>query len=310
MLFALEWIREQLAVVSDFIAGILEALTLNSIGSFLTQSVALLVIYILAGLILACLGFRFHKLVSGAVGAAIMGLLGWSLGTAINPNMLSSSIVWALIFTVIGLLLFSILFVVNAWVGSFILAYTLCRELFAAGIAVGAIAGFVFALAFCFLLVKRHFIRTPIEGGIILGLISLHYFSFYVALGLVAVIITGGILLQNALRKNYEAKIREYEEYRPNAPRPPTPEEIAAEFAEESREMAARKAAQSTVPDPPEPPEPPDPPETPEITEITETSAEAAEAPENAYKLSVNEIDDVLRSIQGVPSGGLELERL
>ena len=45
-----------------------------------------------------------------------------------------------------------------------------------------------------------------------LGLIAVHYFGYYAALGVFAAALPAGILLQNVLRKSYEVIIRDYDE--------------------------------------------------------------------------------------------------
>lgn len=239
MLFAIEWIRAQITAIFNFVYGLLEALTLESIGSFLVRSPVFLVLYILAGLVLTLAGFRVHKLFSGLVGGTVMGCFGWQAGAAINPHFISCRILWMLFFAIIGLFLFYFLFVINVSIGAFLVYFAGVCQLFAVGMKEGAISGAAFVLIFCILLVGRHCIRTSIAGGTLLGLITLHYFGYIAALGVFTACIAGGTALQSFLRKRYDEATRKAEEYKPNAPAPPTPEEIAAEIAEEE---AAKKA--------------------------------------------------------------------
>lgn len=241
MLYAIEWIQVQLTAFYDFVLGFLGGLTLESIGSFLTRSPVLLVIYILAGLALVLVGFRLHKLVSSLAGGAVMGYLGWQVGAAINSSLISASVLWALIFAVIGLFLFYFLFVINVGIGAFLVSFAAVRQLLAVSTEAAALVGVVFTAIYCILLLRRHFIRTSVAGGTLLGLIALHYFGYIAALGVLAACIAGGTVLQNFLRKRYEREVHEAREFKPNAPSPPTPEEIAAEIAEEEADRAFRQ---------------------------------------------------------------------
>lgn len=241
MLYAIEWIRQLLLAAYQFVVGFLEALTLPSIGAFLTRWPAMLVLYLLAGLALVLVGFRCHKLVSGLVGGAVMGYFGWQTAAAINSSYISSSILLALIFGAVGLFLFYMLFVINMGLGTFFVCFALVRWVFYANLVAAAIAGAVATMVYCILLIGRPIIRTPIAGGALLALVCFHYFGPVVVVGVFALSTALGIVLQFHLHKRHEIKQEEARNFRPNAPSPPTPEEIAAEIAEEEAERAARQ---------------------------------------------------------------------
>lgn len=240
MLYAIEWIRGQLTTIYNSVLELSETLNLESIASFLTQSPMLLVLYILAGLVLVLAGFRFHRLLSGLIGGVVMGYLGWQIGAAINPDLISSSMLCMLISAVIGQFLFYFLYVVNVGLGAFAVCFATARQLSTAGIETGAILGAVFMVLYCILLIRRHMLRTAIEGGSLIGFIVLHYFGYYAALGAFVICVVSGTIRQSVFRKRYEENRQLAREYRPNAPSPPTPEEIAEEIAQEKAEKAAR----------------------------------------------------------------------
>lgn len=242
MLYAIEWIRTQLAAIYDFVHGFLGALTLESIGSFLTYTPALLVLYILAGLLLTFGGFRSHKLISSLAGGAVMGYLGWGIGTAINPDFVSANVLWMLVLAVIGLFFSYFLYVVNVGICAFLVCFAVVRQLLALSIGVGVVVSMAIAVLYCILLIRLHCLRTSIAGGTLLGLITLHYLGYVVSLSVWVACIAIGTTTQYFLRKHYESQERETGEYRPSAPSPPTPEEITAEIAEEKTEKPAKQS--------------------------------------------------------------------
>lgn len=269
MLFALEWIRTQLAVIYSAITVFLEELTLEAITSFLGGTPVLTVLFILAGLTLVTVGFRTYKFISSIVGASVLGILGWHLGSAINPDVISASILVAFVFVIIGLSLFYILSVINTFLSTFIVFFAVFGELFILSTDAKVLISSAVALLYCILLIRLKYVWTAITGGMLLGLITLYFFGYITALCVLAICAAGGTLLQYFLHKRYEAKKAELRNFRPNAPVPPTPEEIAKEIESEAVERLAKRNVPrlSQMPG-----------EITEETEVTETVETAAAA--------------------------------
>ncbi len=243
MLFAIEWIREQLARIDGFVAALLGGLTLDSMSAFLTRMPLLLVFCILVALFLWFLGYRYHALASGLIGGVALGVLGWHIGVSINPAFLSAGILWALVCSLAGFFLFHILHPVVIGAGAFLACWALLGQFFAlrpvALIAIGAVFGAVYTIV----LLRYDFIRTPISGSALLAALAWPYFHIAVAPAILAAGSAGGILLQNKWRKQYEQRVQGAKLYKPSAPAPPTPDEIAAELAEEEAARAKQAYA-------------------------------------------------------------------
>ena len=243
MLFAIEWIRTQLEIIYDYLSQFFHALTLDAVGSFLTQPFILLVLYIVAGLALVFVGFRCHKLVSCLAGSAVLGFIGWHVGAAINVEFVTVAILWAFLLAGAGLFIFYYMYAINVFIGTSLVAFVLIRQLFPASMLATLISAGLVAAIYCVFLLRHPAIRTPIGGGALLGLIAWHFFGGIVAGCVWAVCIVCGILLQRKAYARFEEKKRLARNYKPNAPSPPSPKEIAAEFAQEAEEKAARERA-------------------------------------------------------------------
>lgn len=243
MLFAIEWIRTQLEIIYEHLSRFFNALTLDAIGAFLTKPVIFLVLFFVAGLALVIVGFRCHKLVSCLAGSAVMGFIGWHVGTAINFEFVTVAILWAFLLAGAGLFVFYYMYAINVFIGAFLVAFVWIRQLFPASMLAMLISAGLVTAIYCLLLMRHPAIRTPIAGGALLGLIAWHFFGGIVAGVVWAACIVSGILLQRKSYARFEEMKRLARNYKPNAPSPPSREEIVAEFAQEAEEKAARQKA-------------------------------------------------------------------
>lgn len=243
MLFAIEWIRTQLEIIYDYVSRFIDALTVDAVGSFLTQPIIFAVLFIAAALALVFIGFRCHKLISCLAGSAVMGYIGWHVGAAINVEFVTVAILWAFLLAGAGLFIFYYMYAINVFIGTFLVAFVLIRQLFPASMLAMLISAGLVAAIYCVFLLRHPAIRTPIGGGALLGLIIWHFFGGIAAGCVWIVCIVSGILLQRKAYARYEEQKRLARNYKPDAPSPPSPKEIAAEFAQEAEEKAARERA-------------------------------------------------------------------
>ncbi|MCL2655473.1 MAG: hypothetical protein FWD65_07275 [Coriobacteriia bacterium] len=240
MLYAIHWIGLQRLHAVLWVSRLLEALTVESLSSFLTQTLALLVACALIGLILTCVGLKLYRIVSCLVGAAMLGYLGWQLGAAINPVSLLSAALWALLFAIIGAFLFYFLNVISMGLGAFVVCFAVLHQWTGLALWVIAAVSLACAVLFCVLLIKRHFLRTPLEGGVVLGLVMLHFSGYLEALGVAVVCALSGIILQRFLAPKLQHKKRSKMDSRASAPTPPTQEAMTAEAQADAEEAEIR----------------------------------------------------------------------
>lgn len=241
MLYAIDWIRQQLDTGYLAVVRFLEELTIDSINDFLTQNPIMIVLFDLAALALILIGFRSHKLLSGIFGAVLMGFWGWQIAESTNTSFLTTYILLTLIFSIIGFFTLYFLFVISAGLGIFCLSFALLRNLVPTGILMPVILAGAIAIIYCILLIGKHTIRTPIEGGALLALIAWSFLGPVLTLLLFVASVAVGIILQTHLKKIDDEKRRIARNFRPNAPTPPTREEIEAERAEEEAKRALRQ---------------------------------------------------------------------
>lgn len=239
MLFAIEWIRQQL--VAGYLATVrfLEALTIESVNHVLSEFPLIPLLLGLVAVLLIFIGFRSHKILSGFLGAVSMGFWGWQIATSIKDSFLSVHILLTLLFSVIGFFIFYVLFAIIAGLGMFYLSFMLLRIFFTTGILQPVILAGIITVVYLIPLITRHTIRTPIEGGALLSLILLRFIGPVPAILLFAISVASGITLQIYLKKSYDQKLRSTMNFRPDAPSPPSREEIEAEHTEEEAKRAS-----------------------------------------------------------------------
>lgn len=230
MLFAIEWLRTQITAMLDSTFRFLEMLTPELISSFLTWSPVLLAMCVLIGFALVIYGYKCQKLVNSLISGAAMGYLGWQAGTSINPAFVSCSAICMILFVVIGLFLLPFLFPLNVGIGVFLTYLMTMRRFFSISVGAGIISGVVFMVIYCLLLLRQPYIRTPLEGGMLIGLITLHYTNYSVAVSVLTVCFACGLVIQHFLQKYPINEKKESREFRPNAPAPPPWEDIVEEM--------------------------------------------------------------------------------
>lgn len=243
MLFAIEWIRTQLEIIYEHLSRFFNVLTVDTVGAFLTQPFVLFLLYIVAGLVLVFIGYRYHKLVSCLAGSAVMGFIGWHVGAAINVEFVTVAILWAFLLAGAGLFVFYYMYAINVYIGAFLVFFILIRQLFPVSLLMAMISAGLVAAIYCVFLMRHPATRTPIAGGALLGLIAWHFFGGIVAACVWLVCAVSGILLQRKSFARYEENKRLARNYKPNAPSPPSREQIAAEFVQETEERAIRQKA-------------------------------------------------------------------
>lgn len=202
MIFALDWIKEQLVNIKNAVDWVFSGLTLNEISYTLTSSV-LLIILCTAGAILLCVyGFRLHKLVSGLAGAGYMSLFGYYIGARANPEYWSMHILYGVIFALIGFAVFYGLYQLNVFAGAVFLFYALCMQLGGFFAEQALWITLVSALVYCILFVSDQLVMSSVTGALILALMvwKLHPPASLLT-GIAALL--SGIPLQLMLRQRY-----------------------------------------------------------------------------------------------------------
>ena len=212
MLFALDWIERTWNTVTGAIRSVVEGVTLASATAAITGSLFILIPCALLALVLCGYGFRRHKLVSGIVGGVLLGVLGWHIGSSINPEQISVSVVYMLLFGVPGFFVLYLLYPVTVFAGSFLLSYAALSPL------EGALAGnavwiaLALAVGCCILYVKFKLVMSALSGALVLGLMAAAL-SPIAGVAAAAAFLGGGIPLQLYFRRRYYDRLdREYRE--------------------------------------------------------------------------------------------------
>lgn len=235
MLSATDWVRQQLFTGYYATLRFLDGLTFESVNGLFERNPRLALLLGLVAVTLILTGFRTHRFISGFFGAAAMGYLGWQIAASFEMGFISVNVLFMLIFSAVGFLILYVFYVITFGFGIFSLSFILLRTFFPFNMLQTTIFAGLITVVYSIFLIRRHTIRTPIEGAALLELTVLRFISPQTAILIFAVIAAAGIILQTHMKKKYDQIQRNAANFRPNAPSPPTREEIEAERAEEEK---------------------------------------------------------------------------
>lgn len=212
MLFALDWMND---VWDSMVSWLLESTNNISIASISSAILSHWLIFIgclLVGLVLCFGGFRYHKLVLGAIGSVLCGIVGWHLGHAVNESAISIPVVYAT-FMVIGgfcisfLLYFFVVFS-GGWFFFVALLSMLSGVLLINKLWIAALLAALYSAFY----IKFKLVMSALSGALLLGIIAFS-FSPTVGAAVAGACALVGICTQVILKKRYNArKVRERRE--------------------------------------------------------------------------------------------------
>ena len=207
MLFALDWMKRTWSSIISAILSFTDGLNLFSVSAALRAFWLIAAAVIIAGAVLCFLGFRFHKLVHGFIGAALLGALGWYIGTLVNRTQITVWAVWAVTFTIVGFFVIYLCYFLNVLAGGYLLFLAILAPL--KNLLNGYIIfiALVLAVIYCAFYIKYKLAMTAVTGAILLGLVF-YGISPIISLIITVVFAAAGIYAQITFRRKYEAQMR------------------------------------------------------------------------------------------------------
>ena len=206
MLFALEWIQNTYQSVTDAMQRFIGGVTFSAIEQALTAQLWVLIPAAVMGLALCLYGFKLHKLVSGLAGGALLGWLGWYLGLIMNPELITVPILYTFILAIAGFSLTYIVYVLNVFTASFLVAWASCAAFPGLPAGYRLPIAIVFAVVYCVLYVRRKEAMTPLTGAMLMGFITAGLWSALIGAAVCSVFTAAGILMQAVLKQRSDDK--------------------------------------------------------------------------------------------------------